>query len=48
MRGVRSVLLACTELPLALAAASDPPACLDATEALARACIAWHRAHGSA
>jgi aspartate racemase len=48
MRGVRTVLLACTELPLALAAASDPPACLDATEALARASIAWHRAHGHA
>ena len=44
-RGVRTVLLACTELPLALAAVSDPPACLDATEALARASIAWHRAH---
>ena len=45
MRGARTILLACTELPLALAAASDPPPCLDATEALARACIAWHRAH---
>lgn len=44
-QGARSVLLACTELPLALAA-SDPPACVDATEALARACIAWHREHG--
>jgi aspartate racemase len=44
-RSVRTVLLACTELPLALAAVSDPPACLDATEALARASIAWHRAH---
>ena len=48
MRGAGTVLLACTELPLALAAASDAPACLDATEALARACIAWHRAHGRA
>jgi aspartate racemase len=47
-RGARTVLLACTELPLALAAASDPPACLDATDALARACIAWHREHGRA
>jgi aspartate racemase len=46
MRGARTVLLACTELPLALAAVSDPPACVDATEALARACIAWHREHG--
>lgn len=47
-RGARSVLLACTELPLALAAASSPPVCLDATESLARACIAWHREHGRA
>ena len=45
-RGARSVLLACTELPLALAAMCDAPPCLDATEALARACIAWHREHG--
>jgi aspartate racemase len=44
VRGARTVLLACTELPLALAAAREPPPCLDATEALARACIAWHRA----
>jgi aspartate racemase len=41
--GARTVLLACTELPIALAAAQDPPPCMDATEALARACIAWHR-----
>jgi aspartate racemase len=41
--GARTVVLACTELPIALAAAEDPPACLDATEALARACIARHR-----
>ena len=47
-RGAQTVLLACTELPLAMAAASDPAACLDATEALARACIAWHREHGRA
>ncbi|MGH6898938.1 MAG: aspartate/glutamate racemase family protein [Geminicoccaceae bacterium] len=42
-RGARTALLACTELPIALAAARDPPACIDATEALARACIAWHQ-----
>ena len=42
-RGAATVLLACTELPIALAAAPDPPACVDATEALARACVAWHR-----
>jgi aspartate racemase len=46
--GTRTVVLACTELPLALAAAPDPLPCLDATEALARACIAWHGAHGGA
>jgi aspartate racemase len=42
-RGAATVLLACTELPIALAAAPDPPACVDATEALARACVSWHR-----
>jgi aspartate racemase len=43
-RGARHVLLACTELPLAAAAAATPlPGCIDATEALARACIAWYR-----
>jgi hypothetical protein len=41
-------VLACTELPIALAAAPDPSACLDATEALARACIDWHRTQGEA
>jgi len=47
-RGAGTVLLACTELPIALAAAPDPPACLDATEALARACIDWHHHHANA
>ena len=43
-RGADGVLLACTELPLAAAAAATPlPGCIDATEALARACIAWYR-----
>jgi aspartate racemase len=41
--GAAHVLLACTELPLALAAA-PLPCCIDATEALARACLAWWRA----
>jgi aspartate racemase len=37
------VVLACTELPVAADAADQrPEACLDATEALARACIQWH------
>jgi aspartate racemase len=43
--GAEVVLLACTELPIALAAAVDPPACLDATESLARSSIEWHRDH---
>jgi aspartate racemase len=38
--GAERVLLACTELPVALAAAPQP-ACIDATEALARSCLAW-------
>ena len=41
-QGATLSLLACTELPLAWAADPDPPPdCLDATEALARACVAW-------
>ena len=40
--GAGHVLLACTELPVAFAAAPHP-ACIDATEALARACLAWWR-----
>jgi aspartate racemase len=40
--GAQRVLLACTELPVALAAAPHPAA-IDATEALARACLAWWR-----
>ncbi len=43
--GAGHVLLACTELPIALAAAPQP-ACIDATEALARSCLAWWRAVG--
>jgi aspartate racemase len=43
-RGAQRVLLACTELPVALAAAATPlPGCVDATEALARAFITWYR-----
>jgi aspartate racemase len=44
--GAARVLLACTELPLALAAAPHP-ACIDATEALARSCLAWWRGRRS-
>jgi aspartate racemase len=43
-RGAGLTLLACTELPLAWAAAGDPPSdCLDATEALARYVVTWYR-----
>ncbi len=39
--GCRQVVLACTEVPVALADARDlRPHCLDATEALAQACVA--------
>jgi aspartate racemase len=48
-QGAGLTLLACTELPLAWAAAVDPPAdCLDATEALGRHVIAWYRANRAA
>ena len=40
--GAGRVLLACTELPLACPATAHP-ACIDATEALARSCLAWWR-----
>jgi aspartate racemase len=40
--GAARVLLACTELPVALTAAPHA-ACIDATEALARSCLAWWR-----
>lgn len=43
-RGAQAVILACTEVPPALAAAGAPAGivCVDATEALARACVtAW-------
>jgi aspartate racemase len=43
-QGAGLVVLACTELPVALAALDQPQApCLDATEALARTAIAWYR-----
>lgn len=42
-RGVEGVILGCTELPVALdAVTSDAaPRCIDATRALARACVDW-------
>ncbi len=43
--GARAVVLACTETPLAIdhAQSAATPLCIDATRALARACVAWHR-----
>ena len=43
-RGAGRVLLACTELPLALAAGPPLALSIDATEALARRCLAWWQA----
>jgi aspartate racemase len=43
--GARAVVLACTETPLAIdyADSAATPLCIDATRALARACVAWYR-----
>ena len=43
--GAQAVVLACTETPLAIEYAPHPAAalCVDATRALAQACVAWHR-----
>lgn len=43
--GAQAVVLACTETPVAIDYARSPAAahCIDATRALARACVAWHR-----
>lgn len=43
-RGAGLILLACTELPLVPIALGGGTPCIDATESLARACIAHHRA----
>jgi aspartate racemase len=42
-RGVETVILGCTELPVALAVIRSAvvPRCIDATRALARECVAW-------
>ena len=44
-RGAEAVVLGCTEIPLAIEHAPSAAAkqCIDATRALARACVAWHR-----
>jgi aspartate racemase len=41
--GARALFLACTEIPPALNHAPNDiaPICIDATRALARACVAW-------
>jgi len=43
--GAQAVVLACTETPVAIDFAASPvnASCIDATRALARACVAWHR-----
>lgn len=43
--GAQAVVLACTETPVAIDFADSPvhASCIDATRALARACVAWHR-----
>lgn len=48
-RGAATVILACTETPLALDAVQSPlrAQCIDSTAALARACVAWWLAHGN-
>ena len=47
-RGATTVVLACTETPLALDAVQSPlrAQCVDSTGALARACVAWWQANG--
>jgi aspartate racemase len=49
-RGAAAVLLACTEVPIALDAIASPvrERCVDTTAALARACVsAWHAGPGA-
>ncbi len=45
-RGAQSIVMGCTELPLAIEHRSGEVSahCIDATRALARACVAWWRA----
>ena len=47
-RGAATVILACTETPLALDAVQSAlrAQCIDSTAALARACVAWWVAYG--
>ena len=43
-RDVAALVLGCTEIPVALAGVALPLPVIDATAALARACVAWSRA----
>lgn len=45
-QGAQAIIIGCTELPLAIEYQSSAISgrCIDATRALARACVAWHRA----
>jgi aspartate racemase len=45
--GAQAIILACTETPLAIEFADHSlhAHCIDATRALARACVAWHQKH---
>lgn len=45
-RGAQTIIMGCTEIPLALEYQSSDvsPHCIDATRALARACVKWWRA----
>ena len=45
-QGAQSIVLACTEIPLAIEHQTSDVSgrCIDATRALARACVAWWRA----
>lgn len=49
-RGAAVVILACTEVPIALDAIASPlrERCIDSNAALARMCLRWWRAHSAA
>ena len=44
-RGAQAIIMGCTEIPLAIEYEASPQSarCIDATRALARACVAWSR-----
>lgn len=49
-RGAQAVVLACTELPVALSCVTPPsePVIVDATAALAQACLSWWKGRSAA